>query len=294
MAADERVMFWGEDVLDPYGGAFKVSRGLSDRFGERVVSTPISEAAIVGIAAGRAMRGFPTVVEIMFGDFMTLCADQIVNHASKLPWVYNDQVRVPLVIRTPMGGHRGYGATHSQSLEKMFCGIPGLTVLAIHPYADPGDLLHEAIAMEAPVLFLEQKILYGRFLDTLPPAPRKPDIALVCYGTMVEFATRAAEQLSRQEEIFCKVVPVTQIWPIEKAALVEAVAPAESVLVLEEGSEGYGFGGECARLLAGLGTPIAFVAAKSHAIPNSRAYEERMLPSVDGIVAEAIRLFEQC
>jgi acetoin:2,6-dichlorophenolindophenol oxidoreductase subunit beta len=115
MASDERVVLIGEDLLDPYGGAFKVTRGLSSAFPDRVLSTPISEAGMVGVATGMAMRGLRPVVEIMFGDFVTLVADQIINHATKFSWMYNDQVKVPLVIRTPMGGRRGYGPTHSQS-----------------------------------------------------------------------------------------------------------------------------------------------------------------------------------
>ena len=129
-AADERVIILGEDVLDPYGGAFKVTRGLSTTYPERVLTTPISEAGIVGVAAGMALRGLRPVVEIMFGDFITLAADQLINHAAKFRWMYNDQVRVPMVIRTPMGGRRGYGPTHSQTLEKLFLGVPGLILEA--------------------------------------------------------------------------------------------------------------------------------------------------------------------
>ena len=110
----------GEDMLDPYGGAFKVTKGVSSKFPERVITTPISESAIIGLGTGMAMRGMLPVVEIMFGDFLTLCTDQIVNSATKFPLMYKDRVAVPLVIRTPMGGGRGYGPTHSQSLEKMF------------------------------------------------------------------------------------------------------------------------------------------------------------------------------
>src|SRR5664280_2750495 len=106
---DERVYVLGEDILDPYGGAFKVMRGLSTKYPDRILTTPISEAAITGIATGMALRGLRPVVEIMFGDFVTLTADQLINHASKFRWIYNDQVRVPLVVRTPMGGRRGYG-----------------------------------------------------------------------------------------------------------------------------------------------------------------------------------------
>ncbi len=157
MDTDERVYLLGEDILDPYGGAFKVTRGLSTKFPERVLTTPISEAAIVGVATGMALRGLRPVAEIMFGDFVTLIADQLVNHASKFRWMYNDQVRVPIVVRTPMGGRRGYGPTHSQSLEKMFLGVPGLKVVAPNALGDPAELLAAAIADDDPVLFVEHK-----------------------------------------------------------------------------------------------------------------------------------------
>ena len=116
MTKDERVYIMGEDILDPYGGAFKVTKGLSTSFPERVITTPISEAGIVGVAAGMALRGLRPIVEIMFGDFFTLIADQLINHIAKFRWMYKDQVNVPIVIRAPMGGRRGYGPTHSQSL----------------------------------------------------------------------------------------------------------------------------------------------------------------------------------
>ena len=158
---DERVLILGEDLLDPYGGAFKVTRGLSTAYPERVLPTPISEAGFTGVAAGMALRGLRPVVEIMFGDFITLIADQVVNHLAKFRWMYNEQVRVPLVIRTPMGGRRGYGPTHSQSLEKMYLGIPGLRLLAPAALGDPGALLAETILhTEDPVLFVENKLLY--------------------------------------------------------------------------------------------------------------------------------------
>ena len=111
MDAEKDVFLLGEDILDPYGGAFNVCQGLSSRFPERVLTTPISEAAIVGVAVGMALRGMRPIAEIMFGDFLTLAADQWINHAAKFAWIYNDQVSVPLVIRTPMGGKRGYAAT---------------------------------------------------------------------------------------------------------------------------------------------------------------------------------------
>ncbi len=161
MTRDQQVFLLGEDILSPYGGAFKVTRGLSESFPDRVLTTPISEAAVVGLASGMALRGLRPVVEIMFGDFTTLIADQLINHATKFRWMYNDQVRVPVVVRTPMGGRRGYGPTHSQTLEKLFLGVPGLRILAPTVFGDPGDLLIQAIlADDDPVLFIENKLLY--------------------------------------------------------------------------------------------------------------------------------------
>lgn len=171
-AQDPRVFLIGEDILDPYGGAFKVTRGLSTAFPERVWTAPISEAGMIGIATGMAMRGLLPVVEIMFGDFLSLAADQLINHVSKFHWMYSggksiqEATIVPLVIRTPMGGRRGYGPTHSQTLEKLFLGVPGLRILAPNPIAldqatSPGGILSQAILHDpAPVLFIENKLLY--------------------------------------------------------------------------------------------------------------------------------------
>ncbi|MDQ7007946.1 MAG: hypothetical protein Q9Q40_12005 [Acidobacteriota bacterium] len=158
----EDVLLLGEDLADPYGGAFRVTRGLSTRWPERVLSTPISEAALFGVSAGLALRGRRPVLEIMFGDFITLGLDQVINHIAKFREMYDEQVRVPLVVRTPMGGRRGYGPTHSQSLEKLLVGIPGLTVVAASEYHDLRDMLLAAIACDDPVFFIENKLLYGR------------------------------------------------------------------------------------------------------------------------------------
>lgn len=166
MQADPNVILLGEDLLDPYGGAFKVTKGLSTAFPERVWTSPISEAGLVGLASGMALRGLRPVVEIMFGDFITLAADQLINHAAKFRWMYNGQVRLPLLVRTPMGGRRGYGPTHSQTLEKLFLGIPGLRVLAPCAFsagqADGPGLLLERLILESedPTLFVENKLLY--------------------------------------------------------------------------------------------------------------------------------------
>ncbi len=145
LADNPRAVVLGEDILDPYGGAFKVTQGLSTRFPDRVFTTPISEAAIVGVSVGLALRGFHPIAEIMFGDFLTLAADQLINHAAKYPAMYNGQVTTQLVVRTPMGGGRGYGPTHSQSIERLFFGIPHLRLVAPSHIHDAGALLQQAV-----------------------------------------------------------------------------------------------------------------------------------------------------
>ena len=150
----------GEDIRSPYGGAFKATRRLSDSFPDRVINTPISEAGIVGVANGLALGGRRPVVEIMFGDFLGLCFDQILNHAAKFHGMYNRHVKNPLVIRTPMGGGRGYGPTHSQNIEKHFAGIPGVRVLVLHGRTRIEAMYQALRRCRTPVLVIENKLLY--------------------------------------------------------------------------------------------------------------------------------------
>ncbi|MCB1119491.1 MAG: alpha-ketoacid dehydrogenase subunit beta, partial [Chlamydiia bacterium] len=154
MQDDKRVLLLGEDILDPYGGAFKVSKGLSTAFPEQVLTTPVSEAGITGVATGLALRGFLPIVEIMFGDFLTLTADQVINGACKFPWMYNEQVTVPLTIRTAVGARRGYGPTHSQTMETLFLNTPQMTIIAPNHLIPPGPLLRSAVVdLPSPTLF---------------------------------------------------------------------------------------------------------------------------------------------
>ena len=159
LESDPRVVVLGEDILDPYGGAFKVTRGLSTDFPTRVRATPISEAAITGVSAGLALAGFRPIAEIMFGDFLSLCFDQIANHIAKYGAMYNGAATCPVVIRTPSGGGRGYGPTHSQSLEKHFLGVPHLRVVAGSLWHDPATLFEDFLADDWPVLHIEHKLL---------------------------------------------------------------------------------------------------------------------------------------
>lgn len=293
METNPLLVVLGEDILDPYGGAFKVTKGLSSAFQDRVWTTPISEGGIVGMAAGMALKGRPVIVELMFGDFIALAADQIINHAAKFRWMYNDQVEVPVIIRAPMGGRRGYGPTHSQSLEKHFCGVPGLTVFATHEFANPGALLHRAFNARSPHLIIENKVMYAR--PVLGPAalPHQldPDVVIVTYGGCVEHAVAAANLLADEDEILVTVVAVEQLSPFPYEDIRAQVGSCTRVVAVEEGSPGWGFGSECARALIGRVTHFKTLAGPDHPIPSSREWENDLLPGVSDIQAACIDVF---
>lgn len=290
MAEDPRVVILGEDVCDPYGGAFKATQGLSSAHPDRVWTTPISEAGIVGVASGLALHGWRPIVEIMFGDFLTLAADQLVNHAAKFAWMYNDQVEVPLIVRTPMGGRRGYGPTHSQSLEKHFCGVPGLSVYAIHPYGDVGAIYRAAYDSRSPCLIIENKVMYARPLapaEVLAASPR-PEVTLVAYGGSVEIAAAAARRLRDDEEVEAEVLAIERLSPFPADRVRRAAERSGCVVAVEEGAQGWGFGSECAHAVAGSRAAFASVAAAPHPVPNSRRLEDAALPSAADVVAAAL------
>jgi pyruvate/2-oxoglutarate/acetoin dehydrogenase E1 component len=316
----EDVVLIGEDLLDPYGGAFKISAGLSTKWPDRVLTTPISEAAIVGVAGGLALRGLRPIVEIMFGDFTALACDQIINHLTKFRAIYNGQVSCPVVIRTPMGGRRGYGPTHSQSLEKLFLGIPGLTVVAPSRHHDLGEMLRRAVLETAdPVLFVENKLMYGQPHE-LPHGGRlaefrtrttearyptltlslndfaTPDLTLVTYGGMLPVAMEAVLALAMEHEIFAEIVAPSQLSPLPAAELLSALARSRRLLVAEEGTLTAGWGAEVvARLMDGADFHFASarVAAKDGIIPTSRALEDAVLPQPKDIVAAALKLLSK-
>lgn len=320
MRADDAVYILGEDVLDPYGGAFKVSKGLSSAFPDRVMTTPVSEAGFVGVATGMALRGLRPVVEIMFGDFVTLITDQIVNGVSKYGWMYGGTLDIPIVIRTPMGGRRGYGPTHSQSLEKLFLGVPGLRVLAPTALADPGALLQAAISDNGPVLFVENKLQYQRRLDdpifsgldkavqtqdgyaravtaTVAGAPRAR-LTIAAYGDMAERAAEALVRMAYEQEIFGELVVLEQLDPLAPdgdlpAALTDSLRRTRALLTVEEGTHSHGWGAEVvARATESSSERVAVrrVAALDSPIPAARSLEASVLPDIDAIVASAQKL----
>jgi acetoin:2,6-dichlorophenolindophenol oxidoreductase subunit beta len=293
MEAHSTLIVLGEDILDPYGGAFKVTKGLSTAYSDRVWTTPISEGGIIGMAIGLALKGRPVVVELMFGDFIALAADQLINHAAKFRWMYNDQVEVPIIVRAPMGGRRGYGPTHSQSLEKHFCGIPGLIVLAVNEYADPGKILHRAFVARSPHLVIENKVMYAKPLlgAKALPHPPNPDVIILAYGGCVEHAVIAAKQLFEDEEIRTAVVAIEQLSPFPDDYVQKAVGGCQRVVSVEEGSPGWGFGSECARALIGHVKHFKAVTGPDHPLPSSREWEDDVLPGTSTIRAACVDLF---
>jgi len=308
----------GEDLLDPYGGAFKVSQGLSDRWPDRVISTPISEASLFGIASGMALRGLRPVVEIMFGDFIALGLDQVVNGISKFREMYDDQVTLPLVIRTPMGGRRGYGPTHSQSIEKLLMGVPNIRMVATSEYHDVRALLSAAIDDDEPVFFIENKLMYGRpnrrpdggYIDQLSvretPGPYpaltlsgndfdEASATIVTYGGMLPIAVEAMTELILEHEVFCELVVLSQLLPMDLDPVIESVGRTGALITAEEGTLTAGIGSEIAARVSEaawgrLRAPVHRVAAPDSIIPAAPSLEEIMLPGADEIHAAVLAL----
>lgn len=318
---DPSVLLLGEDILDPYGGAFKATRGCSTAYPDRVISTPISEAGLGGVCAGLALRGQRPVLEIMFGDFTTLLADQLINHISKFRWMYNNSVAVPLVVRTPMGGRRGYGPTHSQTLEKLFLGVPGLTVAAplnfdLPGYGDIPQVLLSRVITETqePVLFIENKLqyllpvlssidlsdftakvsysaddaakLYPSVTLAIKGAPAA-SVTLTAYGYMADLARQAQKKLAYEHEIFTELVLPTRLSPFDTSSLEASTARTGRLLTIEEGTLSLGWGAEIAARVASAqaGVKVARLAAAETPVPASQVLEKAVLPQVEDIMS---------
>lgn len=246
MARDERVILIGEDIAE-YGGAFKVTADMAQRFGrERVRNTPISENGFVGVAVGAAMTGLRPVAELMFMDFITLAMDQLCNHAAKFRYQYGEQCTIPLVLRCPAGAGRSYGPTHSQSLEKWLMATPGLLVAAPSTAADAKGLLKSAIRCDDPVVFIESKLLYGQrgevpegeHLVPLGEAVVRREgehITLVAYSRMVGEALRAAEALEAYG-VSAEVVDLRCLAPLDMDTVAASVEKTGRVVAIEEGN----------------------------------------------------------
>jgi pyruvate/2-oxoglutarate/acetoin dehydrogenase E1 component len=304
MKRDESVVLWGEDVGGP-GGVFKVTKGILDKFGPtRVYDTPISEAAIVGVAVGAAMTGLRPVVEVMFGDFLTLAMDQLVNQAAKIHYMSGGSFTVPMVVRSTLGAGRRTAAQHSQSLHAWMAHIPGLrVVLPSCPY-DAKGLLKTAIRDNNPVVFFEDKISYQRkglvpdvsdeYTIPFGQAEMKregSDLTIIATSSMVHLALSAAATLA-EEGIQSEVIDPRTLVPLDTQTLVDSVKKTSRCIVIDQGYRSFGATAEIASLIAeeafySLEAPVRRIGASDVPIPFSPGLEDQTIPTVASVLALA-------
>jgi pyruvate/2-oxoglutarate/acetoin dehydrogenase E1 component len=306
MARDERVFLLGEDV-GVYGGAFKVTEGLQERFGEqRVVDTPISEIAIVGSAIGASYMGMRPVAEVQFIDFIACAFDMLTNFAATSR--YRNGAGVPIVVRGPCGGGVGGGPFHSLNPESFFLNTPGLKMVEPATAYDAKGLLKAAIRDDDPVLYFEHKYLYRRIKDEVPdedymvPLGKAAlkrdgrDLSVITFGAMVHTALEAATKLAG-EGVEAEVLDLRSLAPLDREAILETVAKTNRVLLLHEATLTGGIGGELAAIIGEeafeyLDAPIMRVASADAPVPYAPPLEAAFLPNVDRVVAAAKRLVE--
>lgn len=316
LRTDPNALFIGEDISDPYGGAFKVTKGLSTLYPDRVISTPISEAGITGFANGLALEGMRPWVEIMFGDFVFLAFDQIVNHASKFLHMYNRQKNCPLVLRVPMGGGRGYGPTHSQSLEKFLCGIEEMPVIAINPWLPPGEFLEPLKTIDGPAIVIEHKLDYGRKIGipfgksanvrqsignypsvTASFGPQPSSLTIATYGGMASILGEILPALSEGNHMGVDLVVISQLHPFDFHPIAESVRTTRQFVFVEEGNSAFGIGAEAIASIVELGLPLEFarrLGAAPVPIPSNPHLESQCIPSKESLVKSLQAVFQKC
>jgi pyruvate/2-oxoglutarate/acetoin dehydrogenase E1 component len=306
MEKDERVFVIGEDV-GTYGGAFRVTQGFLEQFGEkRVVDTPISETAIVGASIGAALMGLRPVAEMQFIDFISCAFDIIVNYAAKSRYRWG--AGVPLVVRGPCGGGVHGGPFHSQNPEAYFMNVPGLKIVAPATPRDAKGLITAAIRDPDPVIYLEHKFLYRRLKEDLPEgeivvpigkarvARQGKDVSIITYGAMVQVALEAAEAASAGG-VQVEVLDLRTLLPMDQEAVLSTAAKTGKVIVLHEATYTGGPGGEVAALIAErafeyLDAPLVRLAAPDTPVPYAPTLEEYFLPNAEKVVKAIQALYE--
>jgi acetoin:2,6-dichlorophenolindophenol oxidoreductase subunit beta len=302
MAEDEGVILLGEDVAAKQGGGvFKISSGLTEKYGEhRIRATPISEQAIMGACVGAALAGFRPIAEIMLMNFVTVCMDQIVNHAAKLRFMSGGQTNVPLVIRTTTGVGVGFGGQHSDMLEAWFAHVPGLKIVTPSNPADAQGLMRSAIACNDPVIFIENILCYGMMAEAPEAGHRVPlgkaavtreggDCSLITYGRTVLDAVEVAGQLA-EEGISVEVIDLRTIAPYDEETVLASVRKTGRAVVLHEAVKAYGTGAEISArlheaLFNELKAPVQRIGGAFSAVPMANALEQAWIPSKDAIKA---------
>jgi pyruvate/2-oxoglutarate/acetoin dehydrogenase E1 component len=313
MRRDESVFVMGEDV-GVFQGAFKVTEGLLDEFGEkRVRDTPISENTIIGTGVGAAMAGLRPVVEIMTVNFSLLAMDQLVNHMAAIPYMFNGQVRIPMVVRMPGGGGHQLGPTHSHSLEAMFVHIPGLLVACPSTPADGKGLLKAAIRDDNPVIFIEHETLYGArgevpdtdgngggpILNFGEAAVLREgsDVTIVGILRMVDVAERAAKTLANEHGAEAEVIDPRTLRPLDLDTILESVQKTNRAVVVEEGWPHGGVGANLAALIQEqafdyLDAPVQRVTGADVPMPYAKRLEQAAIPHAEHVVSAALATLE--
>jgi pyruvate dehydrogenase E1 component beta subunit len=299
MRRDPRVFVVGEDVAEA-GTAFKVLVGLVQEFGpQRVIDSPISEAGITGIGVGAAMTGMRPVVDIMFGDFITLTMDQMVNQAAKIHYMSGGKLKVPMVLRTTLGATRRSAAQHSQSLHAWFSHVPGLKVVVPSTPYDAKGLLKTAIRDDNPVAFFEDKMMY-QLKGKVPASDYTipfgvadvkragTDITLVATSSMVHVALEAAKRLA-EIDLSAEVIDPRTTFPLDKQTLIESAKKTSRVIVIDEGYERYGVTAEIASVIADgafyyLDAPVKRMGAMDVPVPFSPALEDLTVPTASTVL----------
>lgn len=308
MERDPHVFIIGEDVAEA-GTPFKVLSGLSEKFGtRRVIDTPISEPGFTGIAVGAAMTGTRPIIDLMFGDFLTLVMDQIVNQAAKIHYMSGGKLSVPLTLRTNMGATRRAAAQHSQSLHAWLCHIPGLkVVLPSGPYEAKG-LLKSAIRDNNPVVYIEDKLMYQEKGEVPEEEYYIPlgeahivregsDVTIVATSSMVQVAKDGADLLA-EKGISCEIIDPRTLVPLDIDTMVTSVQKTSRAVVIDEGHLSYGVTAEIASLLADrafyyLDAPVKRLGAMDVPIPFSPALEDLTVPTADMVLTSVLNLFKR-
>jgi pyruvate/2-oxoglutarate/acetoin dehydrogenase E1 component len=308
----KEVILYGEDLLDPYGGAFKVTKGLSTKFPDRVLPTPISEAAMIGMAGGMAIGGLMPIVEIMFGDFIMLGADQLLNHLVKYEWVYNNKVKVPVTIRATMGGRRGYGPTHSQSIEPILASIPGLKIISPTYYHNPGKILEYTTLSEPGIkVFCEYKMNYPKELKNQTNCREgisvkysggsyptvylsnsefdDPEVLIISHGGNCILVEDILMELLMENELSAQANFPALIKPLFKYdEILSGVEKCKVIIIIEESPKSFGWGSEIVSLLVEnnftRNKKVFRVGMDEHPIPSSALLEQKALPSMQGVI----------
>lgn len=308
----EDSMIIGEDIQNKteftssdYGGAFKVTKDLSDLFPGRVLNSPISEAAILGLMSGYSMKAGRSFVEIMFGDFTTLIFDQVLQHASKFETMFNGKVKCPVTIRTPMGGKRGYGPTHSQSIEKHFLGIDNFAIIVLHHRISPEYVYQSLMTIDMPSMVIENKILYtidtskaklpnyiyhfdnGLFPNiSISPKYEPAEVTIICYGEVLNVVEDASYELLIEEEKYCEIVCPTLISEIDIDPILRSLRETKKLLIIEEGSGYAAWGSEVVSMLHESGYSDFDLRrfSNNRLIPSSFKAEIELLPNKSNII----------